>query len=115
MLSSLNPKAIVALKYLCGLPDGDAKAEGFPEENINLIQNMANAFGSMISGDYDYFPIDVRGTLFQVRSISYREVSLNSSFCLALCCGHHSIVDLTGFRFYEVIVFVVAKAYLFSY
>lgn len=46
---SLNMDAVVALKFLFGLPDDMAGIGGFPEENINYILEFSTLLSSRIS------------------------------------------------------------------
>lgn len=66
MLISLNSNAIVALKYLFGLPDDKSGTESFPEENVKLIQKMFTVL-SKINDDNYYSAIpDLQTSLCQV-------------------------------------------------
>ncbi|XWS59372.1 hypothetical protein CRYUN_Cryun08bG0115900 [Craigia yunnanensis] len=51
--NSLNMNAVVALKFLFGLPDDMAGIGGFSEKNINYIQEFSTLLSSRISND-DY-------------------------------------------------------------
>lgn len=71
MLISLNSNAIVALKYLFGLPDDKSGTESFPEENVKLLQKMATVL-SKINDDNDYSATpDVQTSLCQVLLRNY--------------------------------------------
>ncbi|XVE75858.1 hypothetical protein DITRI_Ditri12bG0125200 [Diplodiscus trichospermus] len=57
--NSLNMNAVVALKFLFGLPDDMAGIGGFPEENINYIQEFSTLLSSRITNDDHQSPSDM--------------------------------------------------------
>ncbi|OMO49780.1 Protein virilizer, partial [Corchorus capsularis] len=63
---SLNVNAVVALKFLFGLPDDMTGISDFPEENINYIQEFSTLLSSRTSDDDYQSPSDMRITMFQV-------------------------------------------------
>lgn len=69
-LISLNPNAVVALKYLFGFPDEKSGTEGFPEENVNYMQKMATVLSVINDDDCSVTP-DMQTTLCQVYIITY--------------------------------------------
>ncbi|KAK8562208.1 hypothetical protein V6N12_049255 [Hibiscus sabdariffa] len=52
--NSVNVNAVVALKFLFGLPDDMAGLGGFPEDNIKYIQEFSSMLSSRIANDDDY-------------------------------------------------------------
>ncbi|XWS66566.1 hypothetical protein CRYUN_Cryun05aG0210500 [Craigia yunnanensis] len=64
--NSLNMNAVVALKFLFGLPDDLAGIVGFPEENINYIQEFSTLLSSRISNDEYQSPSDMHIIMCQV-------------------------------------------------
>ncbi|XP_022765793.1 uncharacterized protein LOC111310578 [Durio zibethinus] len=58
--------AVVALKFLFGLPDDMAGLRGFPEENINCIEEFSTLLSSRISDDDYQSPSDMHVTMCQV-------------------------------------------------
>ncbi|XP_022766948.1 uncharacterized protein LOC111311650 [Durio zibethinus] len=64
--NSLNMNAVVALKFLFGLPDDMAGLRGFPEENINCIEEFSTLLSSRISDDDYQSPSDMHVTMCQV-------------------------------------------------
>ncbi|KAE8715295.1 hypothetical protein F3Y22_tig00110183pilonHSYRG00100 [Hibiscus syriacus] len=52
--NSLNMNAVVALKFLFGLPDDMAEVGGFPEDNIKYIQEFSSLLSSRIANDDEY-------------------------------------------------------------
>ncbi|XP_021289040.1 uncharacterized protein LOC110420160 isoform X3 [Herrania umbratica] len=63
---SLNMNAVVALKFLFGLPDDMAGIGGFPEENINYIQEFSTLLSSRIISDDYQSPSDMHISMCQV-------------------------------------------------
>ncbi|XVE96282.1 hypothetical protein REPUB_Repub02eG0207600 [Reevesia pubescens] len=64
--NSLNMNAVVALKFLFGLPDDMAGIGDFPEENINYIQEFSTLLSSRISNDDYQIPFDMHMTVCKV-------------------------------------------------
>lgn len=63
---SLNSNAIVALKYLFGLPDDKSGTESFPEENVKLIQKMFTVLSKIDDDNYYSAIPDLQTSLCQV-------------------------------------------------
>lgn len=63
---SLNPNAVVALKFLFGLIDDSAGIDGFPEENMSYIQEFSTLLTSRISNGNDQVPSNLHSSLDQV-------------------------------------------------
>ncbi|XVF76085.1 hypothetical protein PTKIN_Ptkin13bG0237800 [Pterospermum kingtungense] len=64
--SSLNTDAVVALKFLFGLPDDMAGIGGFPEDNINYIVEFSTLLSSRISNDDHQSPSDMHIVMCKV-------------------------------------------------